>query len=431
LESWLIKNVTVVTMDDQHRVLPDSDLLVEEPTISEICASGQARPAGGCQIIDATGMVAIPGLINAHTHCAMTLLRGYADDMPLMPWLKQRIWPFEMKLREDDVYWGTLLGIAEMIRGGVTCFNDMYHYFEAAARAVVDSGMRAVVSGVLLGFLPNADELLDVAIAFAKDWKEKGDGRLVTMLGPHAPYTVADKFLARVVEGAECAQVGVHIHVSETRGEVNDSIRDHGKTPVARLADLGLLDLRPVLAAHCVHLTDDDIAILAGKRVGISHCPGSNMKLSSGVAPVPELLGAGAVVGLGTDGPASNNNLDMLEEVRLAALLHKLEGKDPTLVPAYQALEMATRGSARALGIDDRVGQIAPGMRADIALLDFQQPHLFPRHDVVSHLVYAARAGDVRTVFINGRPVMRDGKLVSLDEQEVYRQVAERLERLT
>ena len=430
MESWLIKNVTVVTMDDERHVVPNADLVIEGASISGIWPTGRAPAAQGRQTLDATGMVAIPGLINAHTHCAMTLLRGYADDMPLMPWLKERIWPFEMKLREEDVYWGTLLGIAEMIRAGVTCFNDMYHYFEATARAVVDSGMRAVVSGVLLGFLPNADELLDVAIAFAKQWNDKGDGRLVTMLGPHAPYTVADKFLARVIEGARAAQVGIHIHVSETRGEVEDSLRDFSKTPVARLAQLGLLDVQPVLAAHCVHITDDDIAILAAKRVGISHCPGSNMKLSSGVAPVPKLLDAGAVVGLGTDGAASNNNLDMLEEVRLAALLHKLEGKDPTLVPAYQALEMATRGSARALGIDDRVGQIKPGMKADIALLDFQQPHLFPRHDVVSHLVYAARAGDVRTVFINGRPVMRDGALLSLDEREIYRQVGERLTRL-
>jgi 5-methylthioadenosine/S-adenosylhomocysteine deaminase len=199
---------------------------------------------------------------------------------------------------------------------------------------------------------------------------------------------------------------------------------------VQRLKEIGLLDVRPVLAAHCVHLTDDDVAVLVEKRVGISHCPGSNMKLSSGVAPVPRLLKAGAVVGLGTDGAASNNNLDMLEEVRLAALLHKLEGKDPTLVPAYQALEMGTRGSARALGIEDRVGQIKAGMRADIALVDFDQPHLFPRHDVISHLVYAARAGDVHTVFINGKPVMRDRRLLTLDEREIYRQVGERLKRL-
>ena len=430
MQSWLIKNATVVTMDDDRRLLPNADVVIEGAAIAGIWPTGQAPSAGDRQTLDASGMVAIPGLINAHTHCAMTLLRGYADDMPLMPWLEKRIWPFEMKLQQEDVYWGTLLGIAEMIRGGVTCFNDMYHYFEAAARAVIDSGMRAVVSGVLLGFLPNADERLDTAIAFAKEWQHKGDGRLVTMLGPHAPYTVADKFLARVVEGAKEAGVGVHIHVSETRGEVDDSLRDHGRTPVQRLNEIGIFDARPVLAAHCVHLTDDDIAVLAAKQVGISHCPGSNMKLSSGVAPVPKLLEAGAVVGLGTDGPASNNNLDMLEEVRLAALLHKLEGKDPTLVPAYQALEMATRGSARALGIGDRVGQIKAGMRADLVLLDFQQPHLIPRHDVISHLVYAARAGDVRTVFINGAPVMRDGRLLTLDEGEIFRQVDERLTRL-
>ena len=430
MQSWLIKNATVVTMDDDRRLLPNADVVIEGNSISGIWPTGQAPSAGDRQIIDASGMVALPGLINAHTHCAMTLLRGYADDMPLMPWLEKRIWPFEMKLQQEDVYWGTLLGIAEMIRAGVTCFNDMYHYFEATARAVIDSGMRAVVSGVLLGFLPNADELLDTAIAFAKEWQHKGDGRLVTMLGPHAPYTVADKFLARVVEGAKEAGVGVHIHVSETRGEVDDSLRDHGRTPVQRLNEIGIFDARPVLAAHCVHLTDDDIAVLAAKQVGISHCPGSNMKLSSGVSPVPKLLEAGAVVGLGTDGPASNNNLDMLEEVRLAALLHKLEGKDPTLVPAYQALEMATRGSARALGIGDRVGQIKAGMRGDLVLLDFQQPHLVPRHDVISHLVYAARAGDVRTVFINGAPVMRDGRLLTLDEGEIFRQVGERLHRL-
>ncbi|MFB3881484.1 MAG: amidohydrolase [Armatimonadota bacterium] len=430
MQSWLIQNATVVTMDDDHRLLPNADIAIAGASISGIYPAGQAPPAGQRQTIDAAGMVALPGLINAHTHCAMTLLRGYADDMPLMPWLEKRIWPFEMKLQEEDVYWGTLLGIAEMIRAGVTCFNDMYHYFEATARAVVDSGMRAVVSGVLLGFLPNADELLDAAIAFASEWRDKGDGRLVTMLGPHAPYTVADKFLARVVRGAKQAGVGVHIHVSETRGELDDSLRDHGRTPVQRLNDIGIFDARPVLAAHCVHLTDDDIALLASHRVGISHCPGSNMKLSSGVAPVPNLLAAGAIVGLGTDGPASNNNLDMLEEVRLAALLHKLEGKDPTLVPAYQALDLATRGSARALGIDDRVGQLKVGMKADIVLVDFQQPHLFPRHDVISHLVYAARAGDVRTVFINGAPVMRDGRLLTLDEDEIFRQVGERLKRL-
>ncbi len=427
---WLIRDVTVVTMDDERRILPSADIAIEGAEVTGIWPTGDAPDGGAArQTIEADGMVAIPGFVNAHTHCAMTLLRGYADDMPLMPWLQERIWPFEMKLQEDDVYWGTLLGIAEMIRGGVTCFNDMYHFFEAAARAVCDSGMRGVVSGVLLGFLPNADDLLDTAIGFAKQWKHAGDGRLLTMIGPHAPYTVADKLLTRAIDGARDAGVGIHIHVSETASEVEDSIREFGRTPVQRLKEVGLFDVQPVLAAHCVYLSDDDIATLVEKRVGIAHCPGSNMKLASGIAPVPRLLKEGAIVGLGTDGPASNNNLDMIEEARLAALLHKVEGNDPTLVPAYEALEMATRGSARALGIGDQVGQIKPGMKADIALVDFNQPHLFPRHDVVSHLVYAARAGDVRTVFINGQPVMRDRQLLTLDEEEIFAQVGERLKR--
>lgn len=431
MDSWLIRDATIVTMDDEHRVLPHADLVISGSEIARIRTSGEAHPeVPSDRIIDASGMVAVPGLINAHTHCAMTLLRGYADDMPLMPWLEERIWPVERKLEADDVYWGTLLGIAEMIRAGVTCFNDMYHYFESAARAALDSGMRAVVSGVLLAFLPDADERLEHAIEFAREWRDKGDGLLVTMLGPHAPYTVPNHFLDRVIEGAREVGVGIHIHVSETRREVEESRRDYNQTPVERLSEIGLLDVDPIAAAHCVHLTAGDIDTLVEKRVGISHCPGSNMKLASGVAPIPKLLQAGAIVGLGTDGPASNNNLDMLEEARLAALLHKTHTGDPTAVPAYTALAMATRGSAEALGIGDRVGRIQAGMKADIALLDFRQPHLFPPHDVISHLVYAARAGDVRTVFVNGRPVMLDRKLLTIDEEEVYGRVRDRLKRL-
>jgi 5-methylthioadenosine/S-adenosylhomocysteine deaminase len=431
LDSWIIRNATVVTMDDEHRVLPNADVVISGSVIARICTSGEAHPdVPPDRVIDASGMVAMPGFINAHTHCAMTLLRGYADDMQLMPWLQERIWPVETKLEADDVYWGTLLGIAEMIRAGVTCFNDMYHYFESAARAALDSGMRAVVSGVLLAFLPDADERLERAIEFAREWRDKGDGLLVTMLGPHAPYTVPNHLLDRVIEGAREVGVGIHIHVSETRVEVEESRRDYNQTPVERLSEIGLLDVDSIAAAHCVHLTESDIDTLVAKRVGILHCPGSNMKLASGVAPIPKLLEAGAIVGLGTDGPASNNNLDMLEEARLAALLHKTHTGDPAAVPAYTALAMATRGSAEALGIADRVGRIEPGMKADIALLDFQQPHLFPPHDIISHLVYAARAGDVRTVFINGRPVMLDRKLLTIDEEEIYGQVRDRLKRL-
>lgn len=431
MSNWLITDAAVVTMDDHGAVLPRADVLIEDTDIRGLWPSG-TRPAGvrAGQRIAAEGMVVIPGLINAHTHCAMTLLRGYADDMPLMPWLKERIWPFEMKLKPEDVYWGSLLGIAEMIRGGVTCFNDMYHYFEQAARAALDSGIRANVSGVLLAFLPDARERLEGAIDFAKAWQGKGDSRLVTMLGPHAPYTCPNHLLDRVIGGAQEAGVGIHIHVSETKDEVKESLKEFGQTPVARLRDIGLLDVRPVLAAHCIHLTDSDIATLAEKGVGACHCPGSNMKLASGIAPVPRLLEAGVVIGLGTDGTASNNNLDMLEEARLAALLHKVAGEDPTVVTARQALEMATRGSARALGIGDRVGQIKVGMKADLALVDFEQAHLHPRHDIISHLVYSARAGDVRTVFVNGQALMVNRRLTTLNEEEIFTEVKERLKRL-
>jgi 5-methylthioadenosine/S-adenosylhomocysteine deaminase len=431
LSSWLIQNATIVTVDAEGTVLPRADLLIRGTDIAGLWESGAQSPQVTAeQILDAQGLVLTPGLINTHTHAAMTLLRGYADDMPLMPWLQERIWPVEARLEPDDVYWGTLLAAAEMIRGGVTCFGDMYHHYATAAQAVVDCGVRASVVGPLAGFLPDPDGQLARAIEFAQAWSGAGDGRVTTMLGPHAPYTCPDEMLARVGEAAREHGLGVHTHVAETVNEIQDSVREHGATPVARLQRLGVLEAPLVVGAHCVHLTDEDIAILAAHRVGVAHCPGSNMKLASGAAPVPRLLEAGLCVGLGTDGPASNNNLDVLEEARLAALLHKVTTGDPTSVPAAAALAMATRGGAQALGLGDRVGQIRVGFRADLAVLDFRRPHLTPRHDVVSHLVYAARADDVRHVFVNGTPLLLDGVLQSIDEERVCARVGERIARL-
>jgi 5-methylthioadenosine/S-adenosylhomocysteine deaminase len=421
----------VVTADAQDTVLPRADVLLRDTRIAGVWPS-EARPpeVTAERTLQADGMVLIPGLINAHTHAAMTLLRGYADDMQLMPWLQERIWPLEAKLEAEDVYWGTLLGIMEMIRGGVTCFNDMYHCYAEGARAVLDSGVRGVISGVLLGFLPNAEERLEQAIAWTKEWNGKGGGRLVTMLGPHAPYTCPDALFRRVIEAARTEGLGVHTHLAETLGEVEDSVRDVGMTPVQHVQRLGLFESHPVVAAHCNHLTEEDISLLVEHRVGIAHSPGSNMKLASGVAPIPKLLAAGAVVGLGTDGASSNNNLDMIEEMRLAALLHKVTSGDPTCVPAREALAMATRLSAQALGLEGQIGQIAVGLKADLALLDFHQPHLQPRHDVVSHLVYAARAGDVRTVFVDGQPLLLEGRFTTLDEERIYAEVNARVARL-
>jgi 5-methylthioadenosine/S-adenosylhomocysteine deaminase len=416
-------------MNDRQEILPGASLLVKDSEIAALLPSGQPLPAAD-RTLEAKGKLLLPGLVNAHTHCAMTLLRGYADDMELMAWLRTRIWPLEMKLSAEDVYCGSLLGIAEMIRAGVTCFNDMYHYFRATARAVRDSGFRANVSGVLLGFLPEAEKKLEEAVEFADEWRGEANGRVVTMLGPHAPYTCPDPLLRKVIAAARQLGAGVHIHVSETRQEVEESLSLHGLTPLRRLQRLGLFDGGGVLAAHCVHLDEQEIELLARSRAGVSHNPGSNMKLASGVAPVPQLLKAGVPVGLGTDGAASNNNLDVLEEVRLAALLHKLSTGDPTALPAYQALEMATRHGARALGLEDKVGQIKVGLRADLILFDLDQPHLWPPHNLVSHLVYSARASDVTTVLVDGKPLMIDRVLQTLDEPAIMKEARERIERL-
>lgn len=428
MSSLLIRDAAVVTMNDQRQVHDRASILIQDNTIAAILTDGE--PPAVDRVIEAAGQVALPGLINAHTHAAMTLLRGAADDMPLQTWLEERIWPTEARLEAGDVYWGAMLAIAEMIRGGVTTFNDMYHYFEATARAVADSGIRANLSGVLLGFLPDAEQRLDAAIAFAREWHDACDGRLVTMLGPHAPYSCPNHLLERVIAGAGELGIGLHVHLSETAAEVEESERQWGMSPVQLMEKLGLFACRPVLAAHCVHLSDDDVALLRERGVGVSHNPGSNLKLASGTARLPDLLRAGIKVGLGTDGAASNNNLDMLEEARLAALIHKAATGDPTMVSAQEALYLATRGGAEALGIGDRVGMIESGMRADLILVDFSRPHLWPPHNLVSHLVYAARAGDVRTVLVDGRPLLLDGVLQTIDEERVMAETRARAERL-
>ena len=421
----LIRARCVITMNDRAEILSPGFIVTDGARIESVSAQEPQGPFD--LLLGSDDVVALPGFVNAHTHVAMTLMRGYADDMELMPWLEQKIWPREVKLKRDDIYWGSKLGMIEMLRGGVTTFNDMYWWFDATAQAAQETGIRANLSAVLLGFMDRAESDLAAAAEFAHKWKDAADGRITVMLGPHAPYTVPDSIMRCVIETARDIGIGVHIHLSETAKEVKDSIDTTGTTPVAHMEKIGLFELHPVLAAHCVHVTDDDIAALVRHRVGVSHNPGSNMKLASGTAPVPKMLKAGVIVGLGTDGAASNNNLDVLEEARLAALLHKLACEDPTCVTAYQALELATRGGARALGLDDRIGVIAPGMCADIVLIGLNQPHLTPLHNVVSHLVYSARACDVRTVLVNGAVVVNDGNITTVDEQEVMSQVAARV----
>jgi len=294
---------------------------------------------------------------------------------------------------------------------------------------VAKSGIRGVLARGMVGVGPENMQAMDDSRALVADWHNHDQGRIKIMLGPHAPYTCPPDYLKKVIALADELGVGLHIHLSETRTEFNDITNQFGHTPIGLMNSLGLFE-RPVLAAHCVHLIDDDIKILADHRVGVAHNPISNMKLASGVARVPEMLSAGLAVALGTDGPASNNNLDMFEEMRTCALLHKVQAMDPLAVPAYQALSMGTVNGAQALGLENQIGQLKPGYQADLILLDFEQVHLAPSYDPISHLVYAARGSDVDTVIVAGKVLMQHRRLTTIDEAELIREARQRAARL-
>jgi len=423
-----LQHACAVTLDDQFRLIDDATIVVSDARIVYIgTAAGAPAPRPGDRVIDATGKVALPGLINAHTHLAMTLFRGAVDDLPLKAWLEEKIWPAEVHFTPEDVYWASRLGIAEMLRAGVTTFSDMYWHVEAVADAVRESGIRACLSGVVIGVLPGADAILDRAIERVKGFIDEGNPRIIPFFGPHAPYTVPEPMLRRIIEAAAELGVGINTHLSETPDEVAQSLQISGMTPIAYVNQVGLFSV-PTTAAHCVHPTEEEVGILAGQRVGVVHCASSNMKLGSGIAPVPALLNAGVTVGLGTDGAGSNNTLDIMREMRLTALLHKVGG-DPTAVSAPQALHMATRGGALALNLPD-LGALEAGTLADIILLDFDKPHLTPAGRVVSDLVYAAYGSDVDTVIVHGQVLMEGRKLLTLDEERIRAKVNESARRL-
>ncbi|HWR38931.1 MAG TPA: amidohydrolase [Patescibacteria group bacterium] len=409
----LIKDTEVLSSDGTIRT---ADIAIDGDSI---CQMGKISPDWSAdQVIDGREKLAIPGFINAHTHASMSLFRGYADDMLLMDWLENKIWPAEAKLTGDDVYWGAMLAIAEMLRSGTTCFADMYFFMPEVAKAVKESGIRAALSRGMAGVAPTAQLALEESESFFQEWHNSCDGRITVMLGPHAPYTCPPDYLKKVCALAEKLGSEIHIHLSETAGEVNDCLKQYGKTPIALMNEIGLLD-HGVLAAHCVHLSPEDIALMKQKKVRAVHNPGSNMKLASGVAPVPELIDAGVCVALGTDGPASNNNLDMLEEIRLAAMLNKIHRLDPLAVSPLQTLDMATAQGAVALGLQQKTGRLAVGFKADITLIDMNAAHWYPRHDRLSLLTYSAQAADVHTVLVNGQILLDGRRLTTLDEERI------------
>ena len=425
----LVKDCLILS--DDRDLVDRGDIAIEGDHLIAVGTAGET-PMGWQpeQIIDGSDHLCMPGLINCHTHVGMTLLRGYADDLSLMEWLETKIWPVEDRMTGEDVYWASLLAIIEMIKSGTTTFNDQYFYMEDVARAVAETGIRAVLARGLAGIGQSAERGLEESRSLIERWQGGASGRITVWLGPHAPYTCPPEYLERVLQLAEEFQVGLHIHISETIDEVEQIKGQYGKTPVKYLNDLGVFQF-PVLAAHCVHLTDDDLALLADGRVAVAHNPESNMKLASGAAPVVAMRRAGIAVGLGTDGAASNNNLDMFEEMRSAALLQKLVNQDARALPSHEALMMATRDGARALGLENEVGVLKPGCKADLILVDLNQAHLCPRHKLVAQMVYSARGSDVDTVIIDGRLIMENRKMLTVDEETVRNEVERRAERLT
>ena len=409
-------------MDDRLKIYQPGALAIGGDSIIAVGKEKDLAPLAlqAKEILDAGGGAVLPGLINTHTHAAMTLLRGLADDLPLMDWLENHIFPAERRLTGEWVYWGTLLACAEMILSGTTTFCDMYLFEAEVARAAQEAGMRALVGEVLYDFPSPNYGPLEKGLEYSRDLirQYREDPLISVAVEPHTPFTCAPELLLRAKGLADEFRVPLIIHLAETRTEEEQILRRYGVSPTKHLARLGLLD-KNLIAVHCVVLSEADQDTLAAAGVKVAHCPESNMKLASGVAPVVELLRRGVSVGLGTDGCASNNNLDLFQEMDSAAKLHKVHHLDPTVMDARTVFRMATRGGARVLGMESRVGSLEAGKKADIIILDLDQPHLTPLYNIYSHLVYAARGADVTRVIIHGRTVMKDRELLTLDLKEI------------
>ena len=421
----LIKNVTALLPDG---TTPVTNIAVTDDrivSVGNILENFQAD-----KVINGTQHFAIPGFVNAHTHASMTLLRSYADDMKLMDWLEQMIWPIEAKLRSDDIYWGAMLAAVEMIHSGTTCFADMYGPdMERVAEVVEQSGMRGVLSRGLIGVAPDSDKKLEENAALYENYHGAAQGRITVMFGPHALYTCPPDYLKKIAAKAQALGAEVHIHMSETVGEIENCLKEYGKRPFAHVASTGLFE-NGTLAAHCVHLDDEDIDIIKKYQIRVAHNPGSNMKLASGTAPVPRLLEEGICVALGTDGASSNNNLDMLDEVQLAALMHKVHTLDPLAVPALTAVKMGTEYGAQALSLRD-VGRLQAGDKADIVLFSMHGAAWTPCYNPVSLLAYAAKSSSVDAVMVDGKLLMENGALTTLDEEHILFEAQKVADRLT
>ncbi len=425
----IIRNCDLLSFaGGKAEMVPGQDILIDDCRIQTISKTGTLELEAETEVIPADGLLAVPGFINTHAHVPMVLIRNLAEDVTPTEWFNDFIWPMESNLTEEDVYWGAQLGIAEMIENGVTCVADHYFYVDRIAEVVQQSGIRANLTWAVFGH--EGEEKVDQTIEFIQRWQGKADGRITTYLGPHAPYTTSPEFLRMCAEKAKKIDTGIHIHVSETAPQVELSLKEYGITPVKQLQETGVFEV-PTILGHCLYPQEGDFDILAAANTGIAQAPKTYMKHGMGMAPIEKYLERSIPIGLATDGAASNNTLDIMEQMRLMALFTKFLTSDPTRMKMEQVLDIAFRGSAKVMHLDGRIGEIKAGYLADIALLRQDGLYASPKANPMAALIYCMRASDVDTVLCNGKVLMQGRKLLTMDKETIRKEVQTRLKRMS
>lgn len=429
MSDLLIRNCNVlnITIDARAFILHEHDILIGGNRIEAVQPTGMVDTSHFKQVIDGTGLLAMPGLINTHAHVPMVIFRGLAEDVTVEQWFNDYMWPMESNLKAEDVYWGMQLGLAEMIRAGVTSVADHYFFMDEAAKAIEKAGSRALLGWAIFG--NNGLEMVERTGQFVRDWQGAANGRIRTIMAPHSTYLCDDDYLRACVKKAKELQVGIHIHAAENLKQTRSSLEKRGQTPMQVLEQTGVFDV-PTIVAHGCGVPEDDMPMIAKYDVGFAHAPKTYMKLGHETTPVVQMRQHGIPVGLATDGAVSNNTLDIFESMRLMAMNQKQVNSSPTLLPIPEALYIATRESAKVYGQPDELGALDPGNLADLILVNLNGMHHQPLHSMTASLVYNVRASDVQTTICDGKVLMHDGKLLTLDEGEIVQQVKASMERL-
>ena len=425
----LIRDCDVLTFnDDVPEIVLNQDIGIEKSFIKEIANTGSIHVNQETEIVEVKGLLAIPGLINTHAHVPMVLMRNLAEDVTIESWFNDYIWPMESNLTEEDVYWGAQLGIAEMIENGITSVADHYFFMNEVAKAVQETGIRANLAWAVFGH--EGEKKLDETIEFINRWQGGADGRITTWLGPHSPYTCSPEFLKMTAQKAVKNNLGIHIHVSETQAQVDLALKEFGKTPVQVCKDSGVMEV-PTIFAHCRAPQGADFDVMSAAGTGVPQAPKTYLKHGGTIAPVDKYFEKGIPIGLATDGAVSNNTMDIIEQMGLLGMLAKLLTDDPTFLPVEQLLDIAFRSSAKVIHLEDQIGELKAGMKADITLMRQNGLHMTPSTNVLTALVYNSRGSDVDTVLCDGKVLMKNRELLTVDREQIRFEVQNRLQRLS